>query len=60
MENNNIYFFQKQTKDKKIEKCEWSKQLKIYIHRYDSGAKICRCGKDKVRIEIKTGGWRSK
>lgn len=35
-------------KKKEPEKCDWSNEFGVTIHRFDIGSNICRCGKEKV------------
>lgn len=36
------------TKPKESDKCDWSNEFGVTIHRFDTHSYVCRCGKEKV------------
>ena len=44
--------------DKKLQ-CSWSKELSVFIHRFDLGSYTCRCGTTTVEKPEESRGWRN-
>ncbi len=40
------------------EVCGWSEEFQTTIHRFNTGERVCRCGKQVVEEKITSGGWK--